>query len=266
MEITSFYEPLGDDRYHATRATESPWDRRLQHGSPPTALLAYALERAHPRDDVRVARVNAEFLGPIPRDTARVRTAVTRPGKRIEMLEATLEDERSGRPVATVRVWRIAVKADAELERRAALSAEPAVLPATAASELFGIPKGDWGYADAVEWRFISGGPNELGPASVWSRPRIPLIAGEALTPLDRILLVADSANGVSGVLPFSDWLFVPPTLSIALLRHAAGEWVRLDAETALGPDGNGVTTFTLADRSGYLGGGTQALLVERRT
>jgi hypothetical protein len=265
MEFTSFYEPLGDGRYSATRATESPWDRRLQHGSPPTALLVHEIERAYPRADVRVARINAEFLGPIPRDTARIRTAIARPGKRIEMLEATLLDERSGRDVATVRVWRIAVQADAELERRAALSAEPAGLPDAPVLALFGIPAGDWGYADAIEWRFARGGPTEFGPASVWTRPRIPLVAGEPLGPLDRILVVADSANGVSNVLPFSDWLFVPPTLSIALQRHAAGEWVNLDATTTLGPDGHGVSTFTLADRSGYLGGGTQALLVERR-
>ncbi len=261
----SFYEPLGDDRYVATRATESPWDRRLQHGSPPTALLVHALETAYPRGDVRVARVNAEFLGPIPREVVRVRTTLARPGKRIEMLEATLEDERTGRPVVAARIWRIAVRPDAELERRAALSPEPAALPLAPVTGLFGIAEGDWGYADAIEWRYARGGPPELGPASVWTRPRIPLLPDGVLDPLARILLIVDSANGVSGVLPFAEWLFVPPTLSLALQRHAAGEWVCLDAATTLGPDGLGVTTFTLADRFGYLGGGTQALLVERR-
>ena len=261
----SFYEVTGDGCYAATPATESPWDRRLQHGSPPTTLLVHALERAYPRHDVRVARVNAEFLGPIPRDVLRVRTALVRPGKRIEMLESTLENA-DGRAVAIARVWRIAVQPDPELERRAALGVEPSALPDVAEPELFGIASGTWGYADASEWRYAKGHPNEVGPAAVWCRPRIPLVAGEPLTELDRILLVADSANGVSHELPFGEWLFVPPSLSIALQRYAAGEWVCLDAHTSLGPDGLGVTTFTLADRLGYLGGGTQSLLVERRT
>ncbi|MBD5635535.1 MAG: thioesterase family protein [Candidatus Eremiobacteraeota bacterium] len=265
LAFESYYESLGDDRYAATRATESPWDRRLQHGSPPTTLLVHAIERAHPRADARVARVNVEFLGPIPRDVLRVRTSLVRPGRRIEMLEATLEGDVDGRPVATARVWRIAVRADAELERRAASDDRPAELPATAVTGLFGIPAGDWGYADAMEWRFARGGPEEAGPATVWARARIPLVAGEPISALERILIVADSANGVSFELPFSEWLFVPPTLSIALQRYAVGEWVRLEAHTALGPDGLGVTTFTLADLTGYLGGGTQALLVERR-
>jgi hypothetical protein len=265
MSADAFYERLDEERYAATRATESPWDLRLQHGSPPTTLLVHAIERAHPRADVRVGRVNVEFLGPIPRAVLRVRTSLVRPGKRIEMLEATLENEDDGRVVAAARVWRIAVQPDAELERRAALAAEPVDIPPAAEPGLFGYEPGAWGYADAIEWRVASGTVNGLGAAAVWTRPRIPLVAGEALSPLERVLVVADSANGISHVLPFSDWLFVPPTLSIAVQRYAAGDWVLLDAHTALGPDGLGVTTFTLVDRTGYLGGGTQALLVERR-
>ena len=115
-----------------------------------------------------------------------------------------------------------------------------------------------------------SGGSNEAARTSPVRRRSGPVRAfrssrGVPLDPLSRILTVVDSANGVSGVLPFARWLFVPPTLSIALQRHAWGDWVCLDAWTALGPDGLGVTTFTLADRRGYLGGGTQALLVEQR-
>jgi hypothetical protein len=265
MTEPGYYEHLGDGRYSATRATESPWDRRLQHGSPPTALLVHALERAHPRGDVRVARVNADFLGPIPKGVLRVKTALVRPGKRIEMLDATLENAE-GRAVVAVRVWRIAVRPDAELERRAALSQVPQQLTDAVQPELFGIAAGTWGYADASEWRYESGTPRDVGPAVVWARARIPLVAGEPLTGLDRVMLLADSANGVSHELPFTEWLFVPPSLSIAIHRYAVGDWVRLDAKTDLGADGIGVTTFTLGDQLGVLGGGTQALLVERRT
>jgi hypothetical protein len=263
--VASFYERLDERRYAATRATESPWDRRLQHGSPPSTLLVHAIERAHPRPEMRVARVNVEFLGPIPRDVLSVQTALVRPGRRIEMLEATLSDARD-RAVATARVWRIAVRPDPELERHSEIASRRAELPPDPELELFGIPRGDWGYADAMEWRYESGGPSLAGPATVWTRPRFALVAGEAITPLERILIVADSANGISHELPFEEWLFVPPTLSIALTRYARGGWVRLAAQTALGADGLGVTTFTLADRYGYLGGGTQALLVERRS
>ena len=52
MPADGYYERLDADRYQATRATESPWDERLQHGSPPTALLArfprLRLDPGHP--------------------------------------------------------------------------------------------------------------------------------------------------------------------------------------------------------------------------
>jgi hypothetical protein len=91
------------------------------------------------------------------------------------------------------------------------------------------------------------------------------LIAGEPLQALDRALLVADSANGISGELPMGEYLFVPPSLSLALLRYTRGEWTLLEARTTLSSDGLGVTTLRLADPDGYFCAGTQALLVERR-
>ncbi len=79
------------------------------------------------------------------------------------------------------------------------------------------------------------------------------------------MLLVVDSANGISGELPFSNWLFVPPSLSLALLRYPDGEWTYMEARTAISGDGLGVTSARYGDVRGYLGAGTQALFVEPR-
>ena len=76
----AFYERIDAETFAATRATMSPWDERLQHGSPPTSLLAHVMCEAHPRDDMRLARITSEFLGPIPLATMRVRTRIARPG------------------------------------------------------------------------------------------------------------------------------------------------------------------------------------------
>ena len=40
----------------------------------------------------------------------------------------------------------------------------------------------DWGYGQALEWRYTAGSPQEPGPADVWTRVRVPLIAGRPLT------------------------------------------------------------------------------------
>jgi hypothetical protein len=93
-------------------------------------------------------------------------------------------------------------------------------------------------------------------------RPRIPLVAGREIHPLDRVLVVADSANGLSARLDMSEWLFIPPAVTITLHRYPAGDWVLLSARSDLADDGLGSTSGTLSDESGPLGTVTQPLLV----
>ncbi len=258
MELQAFYERLGGDEFAATGATSSPWDSRMQHGGPPTALIAHVVADAFPRDDVRIARVASEFLGAIPVGRMRVRARVARPGRRIEMLEATIEIE--GRDAVTARVWRIATQPDGSIP--------PGVTPPDPVPALpQPVPVPAWlhfGYADAIEWRDVRG-TGAPGPAAVWARPRVPLVAGDATRPIETALLIADSANGVSGELPMGEYLFVPPSLSVAVERAPAGEWILLDARTTLASDGIGTTTFRLADERGWLAYGTQALYIEKR-
>ena len=234
----------------------------MQHGSPPSALLAHAFAERHPRADVRVARLAVDFLGPIPRQEMHVRTRVVRAGKRIELLEGTLES--GGREVVTARAWRIAVQPDGSVPDGVTPDDPVPALPDEQPQQYFGGLR-DWGYGEAIEWRFTRGGFGRMGRAGVWARVRLPLLTGEPLGALERLLLVADSANGISGELPMRDWLFVPPSLSIALQRYPAGEWTFMDAHTTLGHDGLGVTSARYADRVGTLGVGSQALIVTAR-
>lgn len=258
-----FYHRTGAETFAPTRATTSAWDDASQHGSPPTTLLARAIAERHPRDDMRIVRIGAEFLGSIPRSEVRVRTRVTRAGRRIELLEGVMEAQ--GREVVTARIWRIATKPSGAVPAGVTPPDPVPPLPsAQAQSNGFGIT--DWGYARAFEWRFVRGGIGGIGPGAVWTRVLIPLIAGEAPHPLDRLLLVVDSANGISGELSPRAWLFVPPTISIALLRYPDGEWTFMEARTTLSEDGIGVTSARYGDRLGYLGAGTQSLLIESRT
>lgn len=263
MAANAYFERLGEGRYHAGSATSSPWGENLQHGSPPTTLLVHALNEAYPRSDVRVARIASEFLGAIPQGEVVVRTSVVRPGKRIEFLEATLA--ANGRDVVRTSVWRIARTPGLQVPPGVTPADTPPPLPATATpGSAFGLS--GWGYAKSIEWRFVGAGWDDAGPARVWTHVDVPLFAGEPLTSLERLLLVVDSANGISLELPFKEWLVVPPSLSIALAREPRGEWTYMDARTALSDDGGGITTARLADTEGYLGVATQTLFVEPRT
>jgi len=272
----AYYLPLGDGRFAATEATMSPWDAAAQHGGPPTALLAACLDDAFGRPAMRVARISMDFLGPVPRAEVRVQTSLLRPGKRTQLSEATLW--AGDRPVAVARIWHLATTAppaaaetDANAETDTEADAGPAGppipddLPEPQSQRYFG-GDSDWGYGRAIEWRMVSGGFNRYdGSGDVWTRLRIPLIAGRPLDGLARFAVVADSANGLSAPLSFSEWLFIPPGVSMHLHRYPVGEWVRLTAKSDPGIDGIGLTEGTLADAAGRCGTVTQPLLVAPR-
>ncbi|HEX3752129.1 MAG TPA: thioesterase family protein [Streptosporangiaceae bacterium] len=274
----AYYLPLGEDRFEPTEATTSPWDDRAQHGGPPTALLADCLDQAFGRPELRVVRISMDFLGPVPRTPVRVETELLRPGRRTQLSQASLW--AGDRRVASARVWHLATAAGADgaanangaagangadAANEAGDGAEPAGLPGAQEQRFF---DGDeqWGYGQATEWRIVSGGyASSSGAADVWTRVRIPLIAGRPLTGLNRFAIVADSANGLSAPLSFTDWLFIPPGVTMHLHRYPVGDWVRLTAASDAGQDGIGLTEGTLSDAAGRCGTVTQPLLVAPR-
>ncbi len=92
---------------------------------------------------------------------------------------------------------------------------------------------------------------------------RVPLVEGEEPTPLQRVLIAADSGNGVSAALDWREHLFINTDLSVHLLRPPESEWVGLEAETLLGP--LGLADTALWDERGRIGRAAQTLLVRPR-
>jgi hypothetical protein len=253
----SFYEPLGDGRFAATVHTSGPWDPAFQHAGPPAALLGRALERCEPREGFVLARLTFEILRPVPVAEVAVTARVVRPGRSVELLEGELAAE--GQPVVSVRAWRVLGTAAPTVADDGPLPPRPdAATPPPAAFEGFG-------YGKAVELRFATGGWRQAGPATVWTRLRVPLLPDEPPSGLQRVLAVADSGNGVSAVLPFDRWLFINTELTVHLRREPRGEWICLDAETAITEGGAGLASSTLSDDDGVVAQGAQALFVSRR-
>src|SRR5512144_1091653 len=62
----SFYVRLGDRQVLARPTTASPWGPHAQHGGPPTALLARAIQRLDGGAERVMGRLTVELLGPVP--------------------------------------------------------------------------------------------------------------------------------------------------------------------------------------------------------
>jgi acyl-Coa thioesterase superfamily protein/acyl-CoA thioesterase superfamily protein len=256
----AFFLPAGPDRFRATDLTRGPWDPGLQHAGPPAALLGRAVERHGDRAGLQVARVTFEIVRPLPIAELAVATRTLRGGRSIELVEATL----SAGEVEVMRATALRVRT-ADLDLPAGLVPGPRLPGPEAGRVMPFFPTGhDVGYHTAMEVRFVAGSFLELGPATAWMRMRHPLVPGEPPSPLCRVLVAADSGNGVSGSLDYQRWRFINPDLTVYLLRPPAGEWVALEAATTAAA-GVGLADTALHDEQGPIGRAAQALFVDRR-
>lgn len=264
VRVEPFYllDEADGQRFRATFSTTGPWFADVQHVGPPSALLVRALERCDPRPDAMIARVTVEVLGPVPAGEVTVRAEVERPGRGIALLAA--EMTAGGRAVLRARAWRLA------LGDTAAVATPGDEAPLPPAEELRAReehPPG-WlpGFIDALEWRWVAGGLGEPGPGAVWTRPRVPLVEGAEASPLQRLMLVADSGNGAAAPLDVREWLFVNTELTVHLYRPPAGEWLGVAARTTVGPQGVGTVVGILHDADGPVGRSAQCLVIRRRS
>ena len=254
----SFYVPLGDGLWRSTPHTAGPWDAGSQHGGPPSALLGRAVQRCQPRADMMISRFTCEILRPIPVGEISVQARLARPGRNVELLEATAS--AGGREVARATAWRV---------RRNEGPAVPSRLPSPppVPDRPPEQPPAAWsgGYLQAIEWRQVRGSLGAPGPATLWARMCYPLLPDEETTPLERVLTIADSGSGASWELDMTRWLFINPELTVHLHREAVGEWICLDAQTVISTGGTGLATTVLSDQEGPLGVAAQSLLITPR-
>lgn len=267
LPAASFYEQLGEATFASTAATESPWHPQAQHGGPPSALLGRCIEADVGDEPMAVGKIDVDFLGPIPQGVCEIEVTVLRPGRRVRQVQAVMLVE--DRAVVTARAWLVSYEEDRA--PRTASAPAPSALPAPQPQVTMPGVREEWGYGRAVEWRFTQGGFGDPAPAGddgrtrVWGRTRIPLVAGEETTGLQRLLTLADSTNGVSSRLAGRDWLFVPPAMGVTLQRVPSSEWMHLDAVTDIESRGTGVAHAVVSDTEGLCGYVAQPLLVAPR-
>jgi hypothetical protein len=261
---TSLFEPAGDGTWLPTAWSRGPWSPDALHGGPVAALLAGELERAGGTDvEWQPARLSVELLRPVPVTPLRVDTRVTRPGRKVQLLDASVTTA-DGTEVATGRLLRIR---DADVPAPVTTTDErlpkaPDSLP----SAVPGVVESYEGFHNrGVEHRFASGMFGVPGPATDWIRLRVPVAPEVEPTPLQRVAGAADFGNGISSVADFSELIFINPDLTIHLHRQPAGEWVCLEAVTWMEARGLALAESRLWDERGPLGRSQQSLLVERR-
>jgi hypothetical protein len=259
MSAPALFSPA-DGHFVAGEMTRGPWDARAQHGGAPAALLMRGFEQLPGPPELRLARVTYEFLRPVPLGALELSAEVARPGRRVSLLEATLAAEG----VEVVRARALQVLGAQTRGESPAVEPPPPGAAGARASDLRA-PFSPMFSPDAVEVRFVEGAFLEPGPATAWFRLRVPVLGGEAPSPLQRLAAAADFGNGVSAPVSWDDHLFINPDLTLYVERPPVGEWIGLESRTRIPAGGVGMSESVLYDERGRVGRALQSLLVAPR-
>ncbi len=253
----SFYRKLGVDSFAPTEATIGPWSAELQHGGPPSALLVNRLRAFSTANNKIIGRISFEFFSGVPYADCEIKVEKVRPGSKVELLRAQYIS--NGRTYMLAHAW--CLESIQGITERILEDFISPSLPGPQEQKTF--PGIDYfPYGEALEWRFTEGGYDRLGPATVWTRSRISLIEGEEIDGLESLILMIDSANGVSAELDIRRWTFVPVDMTLGLYRLPQGLWVGMSAHTVMDNAGIGQTNSIAFDEKGCCGRSLQTLFI----
>jgi hypothetical protein len=237
-----------------------PWNPHMQHGSAPSALVTWLAEQMPTASPMQVSRVTVDLMRPVPVAPLSFETEVLREGRKIQLVGIRLRSN------GTVVVNATVLKIRAETQPLPAeIKDAPVTVPMPDHDGLTEPKDHSSPFVAGVSIRVVHGGFLTLGPGAIWYRANRTIIEGEPISPVMRAMIAADFSNGSSAVLSFKDWTFLNADLTVNLARPPVGDWVLLDSESWIGPDGCGIAASKLADVNGYFGRAAQSLVIERR-
>lgn len=248
------------DRVTVSPLAAGPWDPTMQHGSAPASLVVWLAEAIPTAVPMRIARVSIDLMRPVPLKPLKIEAEVLREGRKIQLCAIRLSADDVLVVAATVlkvRVVREALPPD--------ISGPKVELPSPEESVEDPAQFSNSPFVTGMQLRAARGQFGVPGPGAIWYRVMRPLVEGEKVSQAMRAVVAADFCNGTSAALDFRHWIFLNADLTVSMAREPIGEWILLDAQSWIGPDGAGLAMARLADQHGYFGRAVQSLVIEKR-
>ena len=244
-------------------AALGPWRADGLHGGAVSALLGHSLQE----DGWQLARVTMDLVRRVPSQPLRLSMTTGTGSRRVLRREAELwAGDQLVAKAAALLLPETQVDLPPQPERRLDLpgsrEGEPAgELRAAAIAERIGYVSF---VSHAVTTRTARRGGSDAGHV-FWLKLLLPVIAGEAISPIQRVAAAADYANGGFPSLPFETWSFMSLDLTLQLTRPPQGEWIAVTCDSLAAPTGIGLGDAELYDVDGRIGRAAATLLVEPR-
>ncbi|MEV0322874.1 thioesterase family protein [Streptomyces sp. NPDC050658] len=254
----SYYVRIDEHRYKPTAHASGAWDPDELHFSPLGGLVVHAVERhlAERAADagLLIGRISFDILGRLALEECEIQVETVRPGRTIELVEATVRV--AGRAVVRARVWLLAALDTGAVAggAQARLTPPEELAPWEMASVWPG------GYIASVDVRPLS--PPQPGRTTAWISTALDLVAGEKASPLASYVGLVDTANGIAVREDPTAWMYPNVDLTLHLHRQPEGRWTGLDTTVIFGGTGQGVTSTVLHDVTGPVGYAQQMLTV----
>lgn len=257
---SAYFQRLDSSTFCATSAVQGAWNVEEQHIAPSLGLLVHLLEkdrdRRRGRAPLTLSRVSFDILGTIPFEDVTVATHVVRPGRTIELSEATLS--HGGRAALVARAWALRANDTADLEG----GSLPRLAPPERFEEWSASAIWPGAHLASVDIRREQ---DERGRARFWMRPRLPLLSTEPISDTARLVGMIDLANGITPRHDPSHVAFPNVDLTVHLFRAPRTVWIGFDTTVSTGPGGIGMTHTILHDEEGPIGVSVQTLTVRPR-
>jgi hypothetical protein len=252
----AYFERIGAHAFRPTRHVGGAWSPDAQHIAPALGLLAHVVERDRDergRGDLVLGRLSYDILGTVPVEPVETAVQVVRPGRTIELVEATLEHD--GRTAVLLRAWLMQTRNTAAWEG----TSVPRI-PPPQEMETWN-PSTVWqgGFIASAEVRRSQAEP---GRAAYWVRTDVPLVEDEKVSRLAGAIGLFDIANGMTVRVDPRDVAFPNIDLTAHLFAEPRGEWLGFDTTVSFGAEGLGLTSSVLHDENGAFGTVNQMLTV----
>src|SRR5690606_870300 len=227
-----------------------------QHLAAAAGLVLAEAERRLPSDKL-VSRVSFDVLGVIHSGPFSIDVRMLRPGRTIELIEASM---RHGDQISVqARIWRLSGSDTSAVQgHECPPLAPPDQMPELAFSSIWG-----GGFIASLQGRQQADA--RPGRAHSWIRSRYPLVDGEIDPPVAAFVKLIDTANGLAVREHPDKAFFANVDLSIHLTRQPQAGWVGFDTRVSFGPTGLGETFSFLSDAHGPVGTAAQSLTVRLR-
>jgi hypothetical protein len=247
-ELPAFFTRVGDQLAPGAHA-RGPWSETMLHGRLLGGLMAWAIEREHAEEDLHFARFTVDLYRNSPLIPLRIETTRVRHGRRIRVVDAAITGENG--PVA---------RASAVLLRRGgqpdgAVWSAP-VWDVPGPETMGAAPSRGWASFDM--WPVGPDGKVAEGFAvgdrhRAWLRETHPLVAGEPLSPLVRVVLAADMASPIAHF-GSAGLQYINADFSLNLSRLPLGDTIGIESAGHLSDEGIAVGQCVMYDTSGPIG------------